>query len=92
MGACRLLAEVASLIVEHGLWGVGTSVVVAYMLSSCGSQVQELRLSSCGPQAELSRDVESSWTRGQPMSPALAGRFLSTVPLGKSFAIVLISH
>ena len=31
--------------------GVRASVVVAYELSSCGSQALELRLSSCGAQA-----------------------------------------
>ena len=54
-----LLTAVASLAVEHGLWGARTSVVRG--LSSCGSQALEHRLGSCGLVAL--RHVESSWTR-----------------------------
>ena len=43
-----LLTVEASLVVEHRLWGTGTSVVVARGLSSCGSQGLEHRLNSCG--------------------------------------------
>ena len=32
------LTEVASLVEEHGLWGKRASVLVAHMLSSCGTQ------------------------------------------------------
>ena len=55
VAVCGLLIVVASLVVEHGLeacglqelWHVG-SVIVAFRLSSCGSQALERRLSSCG--------------------------------------------
>ena len=57
VAVCRLLTQVASLIVEHWLWGVGTSVVVGYMLSSCGYWAQELSFNSCGAQAELSQGM-----------------------------------
>ena len=43
-----LLTVEASLVVEHRLWGTGTSVVVARGLSSCGSQGLEHRLNSGG--------------------------------------------
>ena len=39
----KLLIAVASLVAEHGLWGM--------QLSSCGSQVLEHMLSNCGTQA-----------------------------------------
>ena len=43
-----LLIVVASLVEEHGLYGVRDSVVAACGLSSCGSRALERRLSSCG--------------------------------------------
>ena len=59
------------------------SVVVARRLSSCGSWALEHRLSSCGTQAQL---LCSMWDLPgpglQPMSPALAGGFLTTAPPG----------
>ena len=59
--------------------GVWASVVVARGLSSCGAQTQLL----CGmwdlPRPGL-----------EPVSPALAGGFLTTAPPGKSSAITLI--
>ena len=51
--------------------GARASVVAVRGLSSCGSRALERRLSSCGAQIE-------------PVSPALAGRFSTTVPPGKS--------
>ena len=71
------------------LWSTGSrhmgSVVVARGLSSCGSWALERRLSSCGSQAQL---LCSTWDLPgpglEPMSPALAGGFLTTVPPGKS--------
>ena len=44
----RLFFVVASLIVEHRLWGTWTSVAVAHGLSSCGSWALEHRLDSSG--------------------------------------------
>ena len=64
--------------------GTQASVVAAYGLSSCGSRALERRLSSCGAQAQL---LHSMWDLPrpglEPVSPALAGRFLTTLPPGK---------
>ena len=60
------------------------SVVVAHGLSSCGLWVLESRFSSCGAQAQLLHDMWNLPGPGiEPMSPALTGRFLFTVPPGK---------
>ena len=52
--------------------------------SRCGSWALERRLSSCGARAQL---LLSMWDLPgpglEPMSPALAGGFLTTVPPGK---------
>ena len=60
------------------------SVVVAHGLSSCGSRALERRLSSCGAWAYL---LCSMWDRPgpglEPVSPALAGGFLTTASPGK---------
>ena len=62
------------------------SVVVAHGLSSYGSRALECRLSSCGTQALLLHGMWDLPGPGlEPMSPALAGGFLTTVPPGKSF-------
>ena len=56
-----------------------------HRLSSCGSRALECRLSSCGAWALL---LCSMWDLPgpglEPMSPALAGGFLTTAPPGKS--------
>ena len=89
----RLLIAEASLVAEHGLQvrrfqqlqHTG-SVFVAHELNSCGSQALEHRLSSCGVRAQL---LCSMWVLPgpgiEPVSLALAGGFLTTVPPGKSF-------
>ena len=65
--------------------GVRASVVVAHGLSSCGSQALECRLSSYSAQALLLRGIWDLPGAGlEPLSPALAGGFLTTVPPGKS--------
>ena len=67
-------------------WALGTwvSVVVARGLSSCGSQALEFRLSSCGAWASLLHGMWYLPGSGlEPMSPELAGRFLTTEPPGK---------
>ena len=72
-----LLIVVASLVAEHGLQACG--------LSSCGSRALEHRLSSCGTRASLLRGMWDLPRRGlEPVSPALAGGFPTTVPPGKS--------
>ena len=67
----------------HGLqklWHVG-SVVVARGLSSCGSRALQRRLSSCGAQALLLRGMWDLPGPGlEPVTPALAGGFSTTVP------------
>ena len=63
--------------------GVRASVVVAHGLSSCGSRALECRLSSCGSWAQLLHGMWDLPGPGlEPMSPALAGGFLTTVPPG----------
>ena len=53
--------------------------------SSCGMRALELRLSSCGARAQL---LGSMWDLPrpglEPVSSALAGRFLTTAPPGNS--------
>ena len=70
-----------------GAWALGTPalVVAARGLSSCGQRALERRLSSCGTRAQL---LHSMWDLPgpglKPVSNALAGGFLTTVPPGKS--------
>ena len=45
-----LFTVVASLVTEHGLWGMKASVAVAPELRSCGFRAPEDRLNSCGTQ------------------------------------------
>ena len=60
------------------------SVVVACGLSSCGSRALELRLSSYGAWAYLLHGMWDLPGAGfEPVSPALAGGFLTTAPPGK---------
>ena len=71
-------------------WALGTqaSVVVACWLSSCGSQAVEHRFSSCGTRAQLLTVMWDLPGPGlEPMSPALAGRFLTTAPPGKCLSL-----
>ena len=70
-----------------GAWALGlrTSVVVAHGPSSFGVQALERRLSSCGARAQLLRGMWNLPKPGlEPVSPSLAGGFLTTVPPGKS--------
>ena len=61
------------------------SVVVVRGLSSCGSGALECRLSGCGAQAYLLRGTWDLHGPGiEPVSPALAGGFLTTAPPGMS--------
>ena len=67
-----------------GALSAWASVVVAHGLSSCGLGALEHRLSSCGTQASLLRGMWDLPRPGlEPVSPALAGKFLTTVPPGK---------
>ena len=65
--------------------GVQASVVAARGLSSCGSRAVESRFSSCGARAYLLRGMWDLPGPGiEPTTSALAGRFLTTAPPGKS--------
>ena len=67
--------------------GTWASVVVARRLGSCGSWALECRLSSCDTRAQLLRGMWDLPGPGiKPMSPALAGGFLTTAPPGKSLS------
>ena len=62
-------------------------------LSSCGSRALEHRLSSCGAQAWLLCGMWDLPGPGlEPMSPELAGGFLTTVPPGKSLYYSIIQN
>ena len=92
--AARGLALVAVSWGYSSLWCAGFSLQWLLLLqstgsrrvgfSSCGSWALECRLSSCGTQAQL---LHSMWDLPgpglEPMSPALAGGFLTTAPQGK---------
>ena len=70
--------------------GTRASVVAAHGLSSCGSQALERRLSSCGARASLLHGMWDHPGPGlEPVSPALAGGFLTTAPPGKSCLVLL---
>ena len=74
--AVRGLLIAGASLVQHGLQARG--------LSSCVLQTLERRLSSCGAQAQLLRGMWDLPGPGlEPVSPALAGRFLTSVPPGK---------
>ena len=72
------------------LWSTGSRHAG---FSSCGSRALERRVSSCGAQALLPHGMWDLPRPGiKPVSPALAGRFLTTVPPGKSqFCLFYIS-
>ena len=72
------------------LWSTGSrragfSSCGTRAFSSCGSRALERRLSSCGTRASLLRGMWDLPGAGlEPVSPALAGGFLTTAPPGKS--------
>ena len=85
----RLLIALASRCRARAL-GAQASVVVALGLSSCGSWALERRLSSCGTWAQLFHGMWDLPGPGlEPMSPPLAGGFLTTAPPGKSHTYFL---
>ena len=58
--------------------------------SSCASQALECRLNSCGSQAQLLCGMWDLPGPGlEPVSPALAGGFLTTAPPGKPNKLTL---
>ena len=89
VAVCVLLIAVASLVAKHR---PQISVVVVCRLSSCGSRALERRLSSCGTRAQLLCGIWDLPGPGlEPVSPALAGGFLTTAPPGKSQAFLFLS-
>ena len=75
----------ASLVAGHSLQGIWASAAEAHVLSSCSSQALEHRLSSCGAQVQLFHSMQDLLRTGiEPMSLALAGGLLTTVPPVKS--------
>ena len=55
--------------------------------SSCGSQALERRPSSCGARAQLLHGMWDLPGPGlEPVSPSLAGKFLTTAPPGKPWS------
>ena len=99
--AHRPLIAVASLIADHGPWGMRASVVVACGISSCGLCITDWIVVAHGLTCSaacaifLGR-VRSSWivcylpgSGIKPMSLALAGWFFTIEPPGKPFPTVL---
>ena len=71
------------------LWSMGSRHMG---FSSCGSRALERRLSSCGSQAWLLCGMWDLPGLGlEPVSPALAGGFLTTAPPGKPLNSLLMS-
>ena len=71
-----------------GAWALGewASVLVALRLHSCALRALERRLSNCGSWALLLHGMWDLPGPGlEPVPPVLSGRFLTTVPPGKSF-------
>ena len=72
--------------------GTWASVVVVCGLSTCGSWALERRLSSCGTRAQLLCGMWDLPGPGlEPVSPAVAGGVLTTVPPGKSRSYTLLT-
>ena len=74
------------------LWSTGSRRMgfssCGTQLSSCSLRALEHRLSSCGAWAQLLRGMWDLPGPGiEPMSPALAGGFLTTAPPGNSCTI-----
>ena len=64
--------------------GAQDSVVVVRGFSSCGSWALERKPSSCGARAQLLRGMwDLPGPEIEPVSPALAGGFLTIAPPGK---------
>ena len=91
--ACGLqqLKHAGSVVVAHGLQGAGSVVVACRLQGMQASVVVVHGLSSCGTRAQLLRSTWNLPGPGiEPVSAALAGRFLTTAPRGKSLTFVSI--
>ena len=72
-------------IAVHGPLAIAASLVAEHRL-------QTRRLSNCGSRAQLLRGMWDLPRPGlEPMSPALAGRFLTTAPPGKPLIFLIAS-
>ena len=78
-----------------GKWGPlfiavrGPPTIVASLVAE--HRLQTRRLSSCGSQAQLLRGMWDPPRPGlEPVSPALAGGFLTTAPPGKPLKCILV--
>ena len=76
---------------EQGLlFGAVRGLLIAVASLCCGARALEHRLSSRGAQAQSLRGMWDPPGPGlKPVSPALAGGFLSTAPPGKPYITVL---
>ena len=76
-------------ITVRGPLTIAASLVAEHRLQTC-------RLSNCGSQAQLPHGMWDLPRPGlEPVSPALAGRFATTVPLGKTlfyFFVLFLSE
>ena len=77
-----------------GKWGPlfimvrGPLIIAA---SRCGAQVPDAQASNCGSRAQPLRGMWDLPRPGlEPVSPALAGRFSTTVPPGKPLEVFII--
>ena len=87
-GAWALGAQ-ASVVAARRLSSCSTWALECAGFSSCGSRAVERRLSSCGTWAQLLCSMWDLPRPGlEPVSPALAGGFLTAAPPGKSPSIV----
>ena len=92
MVVCELLIAVASFVAEHRLQARGLQQLWHVGFSSCGSWALDRRLSSCDTQAWLLHGMWDLPGSGlQPVSPALAGGFLTTAPPGKTLKQLLFN-
>ena len=79
-----LLIVEASLVTEHGLYGMQASVVAVCGLSSCGAQALEPRLNTVAQRLSCSEACGNlPGSQIEHASPALAGGFFTTEPPGK---------
>ena len=86
-GAWALGAR-ASVVAAGGLSSCDMRAVECTGCSSCGARALECRLSSCGARAQLLHGMWDLLGPGiKPVFPALAGRFLTTAPPGKSLPV-----
>ena len=84
-GARASVVEVCGLS-SCGAWALGCT-----SFSSCGAWALEHRISSCGTRAQLLHGMWDLPGPGiEPMSPALAGGFLTIAPPGKSFPFLFL--